>query len=181
MMGRKSADGEKGPDNLMEALSDEAADPVILRPAVLRDVEAIVELVNFYASRGEMLPKSLSQVYQNIRDFVVAEREGRIVGCGALHILWDNLAEIRSLAVVEAERQRGIGGRIVRALLDDARRLAVPRVFALTYKPQFFVRCGFVPIERESLPRKIWGDCIDCVKFPRCDEVALICDLEVQS
>ncbi len=151
---------------------------VTVRPAVLRDGEAMFELINGYATRGEMLPKSLNQVYQNIRDFVVADEGARIVGCGALHVLWDNLAEIRSLAVIEAHRGRGIGARIVQALLEDARQLAVPRVFALTYKPRFFARCGFVRIDRDLLPRKIWVDCIDCIKFPQCDEEAVICHLE---
>lgn len=151
---------------------------VVVRQAHLNDVEAIVELVNGYASRGEMLPKSLNQVYQNVRDFVVAETTGQIIGCGALHVLWEDLGEVRSLAVVEAHRGRGIGGRIVRALLDDARDLGVPRVFALTYKPRFFMGLGFRVVERESLPRKIWVDCIDCVKFPQCDEVAVVRDLE---
>lgn len=154
------------------------ADAVSVRPALLGDVGAVAELINGYAARGEMLPKSLSQVYQNVRDFQVAESLRRIVGCGALHVLWDDLGEIRSLAVAEPYRRRGIGGRIVQALLAEARELGLPRVFALTYKPEFFLRQGFVRVERESLPRKIWLDCIDCVKFPQCDEVAVISSLE---
>jgi len=150
-----------------------------VRPATVRDVEEIVRLVNTYAARGEMLPKSLNQVYQNIRDFSVAERDGEIVGCGALHVLWDNLAEIRSLAVAEGERRRGIGGLLVQQLVGDACELGLPQVFALTYKPEFFTHWGFRVVERESLPRKIWVDCIDCVKFPQCDEVAVLRDLEV--
>ncbi|MGQ9683549.1 MAG: N-acetyltransferase [Anaerolineae bacterium] len=149
-----------------------------VRPARLADVEAIVELVNGYAAKGEMLPKSLNQVYQNLRDFVVAEEKGEIVGCGALHVLWADLAEVRSLAVAEAYRRRGVGAQIVRTLLQDARRLGLPQVFALTYKPSFFARLGFAEIEREMLPRKVWGDCIDCAKFPHCDETAMIIDLD---
>ena len=125
-----------------------------------------------------MLPKSLNQVYQNVRDFLVAEVAEGIVACGALHVLWDNLGEIRSLAVREDYCRRGIGGAIVRAHLEGARQLGLPRVFALTYKPEFFTRLGFAVVDRDSLPRKIWVDCIDCVKFPQCDEVAVICDLE---
>lgn len=153
---------------------------LVVRPAVVADVEAMAEMINGYAARGEMLPKSLNQVYQNVRDFVVAEQDGEMVGCGALHVLWDNLGEIRSLAVREPYRRRGIGGRIVQALLDEARLLGLPQVFALTYKPRFFESLGFRIVERESLPRKIWVDCIDCVKFPQCDEVAVVRDLEVR-
>jgi len=153
---------------------------VSVRPATVRDVEAIVELVNGYAARGEMLPKSLNQVYQNIRDFCVAELDGKIVGCGALHVLWDNLAEVRSLAVADSLRRRGIGGLILQELVSDACQLGMPQVFALTYKPRFFARWGFRMVERESLPRKIWVDCIDCIKFPQCDEVAVLRPLEAE-
>ncbi|MCL6429720.1 MAG: N-acetyltransferase [Anaerolineae bacterium] len=155
------------------------ASGVTVRPAVVADVEAIAEMINAYAARGEMLPKSLNQVYQNVRDFVVAEQAGRLIGCGALHVLWGDLAEIRSLAVEEAFRRRGIGSQIVRVLLHDARQLGLPQVFALTFKPEFFQALGFRVVDRESLPRKIWVDCIDCVRFPQCDEVAVILDLEV--
>ena len=155
-----------------------ALDSLRVRPARLTDVETIVELVNGYAAKGEMLPKSLNQVYQNLRDFVVAEEQGSIIGCGALHVVWGDLAEVRSLAVAESHRRRGVGAHIVRTLLQDALRLGLPQVFALTYKPAFFAGLGFVQVERESLPRKIWGDCIDCAKFPHCDETAMILDLD---
>lgn len=161
----QTVDGEGGAQGLAG---------ITVRPATVRDVEAMVRLVNGYAARGEMLPKSLNQVYQNIRDFVVAERAGEIVGCGALHVLWDNLAEVRSLAVAEGLRRQGVGGLILRGLMRDACEAGLPQVFALTYKPTFFVRWGFQVVERESLPRKIWVDCIDCVKFPQCDEVAVL-------
>jgi len=159
----------------------DAPSGVRVRAATVHDVEDIVHLVNIYAARGEMLPKSLNQVYQNIRDFVVAEIDGEVVGCGALHILWDNLAEVRSLAVAEGLRRQGIGGLILQELVADARQLGLPQIFALTYKPRFFTRWGFRVVERESLPRKIWIDCIDCVKFPQCDEVAVLRTLEVQA
>ena len=173
------ADTERTLQGADRTLAPAEAAAVIVRPAVVADVEAMVELINTFAARGEMLPKSLNQVYQNVRDFVVAELGGRLVGCGALHVLWGNLGEIRSLAVEEPSRRRGIGSRIVRALLTDARQLGLPQVFALTYKPRFFQALGFRVVDRESLPRKIWVDCIDCVRFPQCDEVAVILDLEV--
>jgi amino-acid N-acetyltransferase len=154
---------------------------VSIRPATVADVEAIVALINGYAARGEMLPKSLNQVYQNVRDFLVVERAREVVGCSALHVLWNNLGEIRSLAVREELRRQGIGGRIVRVLLGEARQLGLSQVFALTYKPEFFIGQGFLVVDRESLPRKIWVDCIDCVNFPQCDEVAVIRSLEVEA
>ncbi len=153
----------------------------LIRPATVADVEAMVALINGFAARGEMLPKSLNQVYQNVRDFVVAEQGGRVIGCSALHVLWENLAEVRSLAVHEDYRRRGVGARIVQTLLADARMMGVSQVFALTYKPEFFIRQGFRTVDRETLPRKIWVDCIDCPKFPKCDEVAVIRDMEADT
>lgn len=152
---------------------------MIIRPATVADVEVMVALINGYAARGEMLPKSLNQVYQNVRDFVIALEGEEVAGCGALHVLWGDLAEIRSLAVREQNRGQGLGGRLVRTLLADARRLGLSRVFALTYKPEFFATQGFSVVDKDALPRKIWVDCIDCVKFPQCDEVAVAIDLEV--
>jgi amino-acid N-acetyltransferase len=165
-------EGNRSPARVLSALT--------VRPASVDDVEAMVRLINGYAARGEMLPKSLNQVYQNIRDFVVAEQSGAIIGCGALHVLWDDLAEVRSLAVAESRRRQGVGGLILQALMRDAKALGMSRVFALTYKPRFFVRWGFTIVERDSLPRKTWVDCIDCIKFPNCDETAVLRHLEAQ-
>lgn len=148
-----------------------------IRRATVRDVPAITSLINHTAGQGLLLPKSLSQVYQNVRDFLIYEEEGEIIACGALHVLWEDLAEIRSLVVREEHRHKGIGRRLVTVLLEDARALGVPRVFALTYKPGFFLRLGFREIAKESLPHKIWADCIDCPKFPHCDETAVILEL----
>jgi amino-acid N-acetyltransferase len=160
------------------AMIDEARAPLIVRPASTADVPAMVELINSYAANGEMLPKSLNQVYQNIRDFCLAERAGRLLGCGALHVLWDNLGEVRSLAVAAEVRGQGIGGRVMQVLLADAAQLGLPRIFALTRRPGFFARWGFAEVERDTLPRKIWVDCIDCIRFPQCDEVAVVRDAE---
>lgn len=151
---------------------------VTFRPAMVADGQAIYGLVNAYAQRGAMLPRSRSAVYQNIRDFVVAEEAGQIVGCGALQITWADLGEVRSLAVANGWQGQGIGTAIVRALLDEARDLGLPRVFALTYRRDFFLRLGFQPIDKNTLPQKIWADCMDCVKFPNCDEEALVISLE---
>jgi len=149
-----------------------------IRTATVADGQAIYELVNAYARRGLMLPRSQSAVYQAIRDFVVAEEEGQILGCGALHIIWGDLGEIRSLAVADRWQGSGIGRQIVDRLLEEARLLGLPSVFALTYQRPFFVRMGFRAIEKEALPQKIWADCVDCLKFPDCDEEAVIICLE---
>jgi len=149
----------------------------MLKRATIRDVPAITSLINYTAQQGLVLPKSLSQVYQNVRDFIIYEEGGELIGCGALHVLWEDLAEIRSLVVREEHRHKGIGRMLVAALLEDARALGVPCVFALTYKPEFFLQLGFREIAKESLPHKIWVDCIDCPKFPNCDETAVILEL----
>jgi amino-acid N-acetyltransferase len=123
-----------------------------------------------------MLPKSRNHLYQHIRDFFVAKKGSEFAGCGALHVLWADLGEIRSLAVDERYQGNGVGRRIVEALLLDALSLALPRVFALTYQEAFFKRLGFIQVEKETMPRKVWGECMDCPKFPNCDEVAVVLD-----
>jgi amino-acid N-acetyltransferase len=149
----------------------------MIRKATVRDVPAIVALVNETAQKGLVLPKSLNQVYQNIRDFVVCEEDGKVVACAALHVLWEDLAEVRSLVVHTQRRGKGMGRQLVAALVKQARDLGVPRVFALTYQQEFFISVGFHLIEKDQLPHKIWADCIDCIKFPNCDETAVILDL----
>ena len=150
----------------------------MLRKAKTRDVPQMAKLINGYAERGLMLPRSLNQLYRSLRDFMVAEApDGSIIGCGGLHVTWDDLAEIRSLAVAEEHRGGGVGHSIVRSLLADAPELGVTRVFALTYQVDFFLGMGFREISKDTLPRKIWVDCIDCPKFPHCDETALLLEL----
>jgi amino-acid N-acetyltransferase len=148
-----------------------------LRKARVDDVPQMADLINGYAAKGEMLPKSLNQIYQSLRDFVVVEESGQIVGCGALHIVWDDLAEIRSLAVVEGRWGNGLGRQMVTCLLEETRQLGLPTVFALTYREEFFKKMGFQVVDKDTLPRKIWVDCIDCLKFPHCDETAVVLHL----
>lgn len=149
-----------------------------LRKARAPDVPQIVELVNHYAAQGLMLPRSYNHVYQNLRDFTVMEEGGRIVGCGALHVLWEDLAEVRSLAIVPELAGNGLGGQIVRRLIEEARELGVPTIFAFTYQVGFFEGLGFQVVDKEMLPRKVWVECIDCIKFPNCDETAVVLHLE---
>lgn len=149
----------------------------MLRKATIGDVKDIQKLLTNYASRGEMLSRSLSELYEAIRDFYIWEDDGRVVGASALHIVWEDLAEVRSVAVAEDAGRRGIGSQVVGACLDEAREIGLKRVFCLTYKPDFFAKFGFKVVDKSELPHKVWGDCIKCVKFPDCDEIAMILDL----
>jgi amino-acid N-acetyltransferase len=146
----------------------------MLRKARISDVKAIHELVNRCANRGEMLPRSLAELYDNIRDYLVYEEQGNIVGTCALHICWEDLAEIRSLAVSEGARRRGLGRQLVEACLEEAKQFQIERVFLLTYQEAFFRKVGFILTDKKELPQKIWTDCIKCSKFPQCDEAAMI-------
>jgi len=148
----------------------------IIRRATLADVEKMHALINEFASAGWMLPKSRNKLYQNIRDFFVAEEEGQFAGCCALHVIWADLGEIRSLAVVEAYQKNGVGRQLALAALQDADALKLPRVFALTYQQAFFERLGFTEIDKREMPQKVWGECMDCPKFPDCDEIAMVLD-----
>lgn len=150
---------------------------VLVRKALLKDVKDIYDMVEFYARKGEMLHRPLNEIYSYLRDFYVFESGGVVVGVAALHICWEDLAEIRTLAVRENAGGRGIGTSLVNACLDEAGRLGVKRVFALTYKPAFFEKLEFKSVDKAILPQKIWGDCIKCVKFPNCDENAVIREL----
>jgi amino-acid N-acetyltransferase len=145
-----------------------------IRKARIADVKDIQKLVNEFARREEMIPRSINELYESLRDFVVCEEHGTIYGVCALHILWEDLAEIRSLAVKEESQRMGIGRKMVKRCIAEAKSLGIERVFALTYQPLFFKKMGFEDIDKSSLPQKIWGDCVRCPKFPECDEHALI-------
>ena len=149
----------------------------MIRKATIDDIKDMQELINFYAKADRMLPRSLNELYENIRDFFVYEEAGKILGCCALHIAWENLAEVKSLAVSETSQKKGIGIMLVREALEDAKKLKVKKVFALTYVPLFFEKLGFKKIEHSELPHKIWSECIKCVKFPDCAEKALALDI----
>jgi len=149
----------------------------MLRKARVKDVKSMQDLIGRFAARGEMLPKSLSELYDQIRDFFVYEEDGTVVGTCALHVSWDDLAEIRSLAVQEQYWGKGVGESLVRACIDESNQLGIKRIFALTYRREFFNRLGFVRIDKSTLPHKIWVDCLKCVKFPDCDEEAVLLTL----
>jgi RNA 3'-terminal phosphate cyclase (ATP) len=153
------------------------ASAATIRKARAADGPAIQRLLAHFASRGELLHRTLNEVYQHLRDFVVCEVDGRIVGVCALWLYWEDLAEVRSLAVEESHGGRGHGKALVRACLEEAAALGIRRVFALTYRPGFFESLGFRTLDKRELPQKIWKDCLRCSKFTCCDEVALICDI----
>jgi len=149
----------------------------MVRKAQIKDAKYIHGLINSYAQRDIMMPRSLNEIYENIRDFWVAfnEKNKNIHGCAALHIVgWNDLAEIKSLAVEKKQQKKGIGSQLIEALLDEARGLQVKDVFALSYKPKFFKKFGFRVISKSKLPHKVWAECCNCPKFPDCGEIALI-------
>lgn len=148
----------------------------MIRKARMEDPETVAEIINRYAAKMLMLPRPLTEVYEHLRDFIVCEEEGEIVGCVALHISWKDMAEIRSLAVCEDKQNTGIGTALVEACLDEADKLGVGRVFVLTYEPSFFEQFGFRKYPKDNLPHKIWSDCVRCPHFPNCDEEALLLD-----
>ncbi|MDA8423670.1 MAG: N-acetyltransferase [Nitrospiraceae bacterium] len=149
----------------------------MIRKARLVDVKAMQALINQYADTGQMLPRALNELYEHLRDFHVYEENGSLIGVCALHVSWDGLAEIRSLAVRQDRLKRGIGAELVRQCLHEAADLQVTRVFVLTYQSEFFKKLGFSEVDKKELPHKIWTDCLNCVKFPNCDESSLILNI----
>jgi amino-acid N-acetyltransferase len=147
----------------------------LIRKAALADVRSIHRLISEQAREGRMLPRPLSELYSHVRDFTVAVDDSeKVAGCGALHVVWEDLAEIRSLAVQSARQGAGLGTALVDALVEEASIMGISGVFVLTYRPALFERRGFRRIHKNRLPQKIWSDCIRCPKFPECDEIALL-------
>ncbi|MEW6233997.1 MAG: N-acetyltransferase [Candidatus Omnitrophota bacterium] len=146
---------------------------MVLRRACVGDVRRIKQLIDDYMKEGFMLPRPLSELYENCRDFFVWEEDGSVQGCAALHIVWEDLAEVKSLVVDRQGRKKGWGKSLVQHCLDEARELKIHRVFALTKIPDFFLKMGFEMMDRSDLPHKVWAECIKCHKFPDCDESAV--------
>jgi len=144
-----------------------------LRKARIADVEEMMVLINSNAEEGLMLPRSRNMLYEHIREFLLAEEETQLVGVASLHILWSDLAEIRALAVSSEYKRKGIGTKIVKALEEEAKELGVTKLFALTYQPEFFKYCGYEEVSKDQMPQKVWTECINCLKFPNCDEIAV--------
>lgn len=151
--------------------------PFTIRTARMADVRPIYALLQFFAGRNLLLGRSLSSLYDHLRDFKVAaaaDNDQQLLGVCSLHICWENLAEIRSLAVEESYQQTGVGRALVLACLEEARQIGIGRVFTLTYQPEFFKKLAFRPVDKNELPHKVWSDCINCPMFPDCNEESLI-------
>jgi amino-acid N-acetyltransferase len=150
----------------------------MIRRATIADAEHIQRLINQFAEEERLLPRSLSEIYDNLRDFSVSQGAGgQLIGVCALHICWEGLAEIRSLAVTTDQREKGVGRELIAACLKEAKELGIKQVFLLTYIPRYFERIGFRHVDKSTLPHKIWTDCVRCVKFPDCNETAMLLDL----
>jgi amino-acid N-acetyltransferase len=146
-----------------------------IRPARVGDVPAIYELIRTFAERKLMIRRSLGELYESIREFLVAtDEDGKVIGCAALHVFWEDLAELKCLAVAENLQGRGVGRRLIEACWDAAQELEIKSVFTLTYVAEVFEKCGFHRIDKAELPHKIWNECVRCPLFPNCHEIALI-------
>lgn len=150
---------------------------LMLRKAIVADVKPIHALLLSQAKDGLLLPRPLGDLYRHVREFYVIDRGGEVLGCCALAIIWDNIAEVRSLVVADELRKQGWGARLVEVCLSEAVALGLSQVFTLTYQDKFFAKIGFREVGKEVLPNKIWADCIHCPKFPDCDEIAMLVDL----
>ena len=152
----------------------------MIRKTNIKDIRSIHELLGYYADQGLLLPRSLSELYVHLRDFFVIEdsnKKGSVIAVCALGICWEDLAEIRSLAVAQDQQGKGLGSQLVEVCLEEARSLGLKKIFALTYIPEFFSSLGFKVVEKSTLPHKVWADCLKCPKFPDCDEIAMILEL----
>jgi len=143
----------------------------LVRKAKVKDVPHIFQILQQYALQGILLPRGLHSIYENLRDFFVYEENGEIIGICSLHIYWENLAEIKSLAVLPEHKGKGIGTTLVKECINEAKELGIKKVFALTYVPQFFEKFGFSISDKSQFPQKVWAECVHCVKFNECKEV----------
>jgi amino-acid N-acetyltransferase len=151
--------------------------PLTYRRARPSDTRSILNLINHYSTKGLMLPRSFTQVVEKVRDFLVAVEGPTVKGVVALHVVGEDLAEVRSLAVEESQQGKGVGRKLLESCLEDAKELRLQRVFTLTYQTEFFTKLGFTKVEKLTLPQKIWGDCVHCAKFSDCDEIAMLLNI----
>jgi len=146
----------------------------LVRPAAIGDVPVIHHLLEIYAAQGNLLPRTLSEMYRHLRDFFVIEADGKVAACGALEIFTDDLGEVRSLVVDDAWKGKGLGRMLVERLIEEARAIGLKRLMALTYVPEFFHKLGFKTVPKETLPEKVWSVCVKCYKYNSCDEIAVL-------
>ena len=149
-----------------------------VRPAAIGDVPEIHHLLEIYASQGNLLPRTMSELYRHLRDFFVVETNGRVAACGALEIFTETLGEVRSLVVVDEHKGRGLGRLLVERIVNEARAIGLKRLMALTYVPGFFHKLGFETVSKDTLPEKVWSVCVKCYKFNHCDEIAVVLELK---
>jgi amino-acid N-acetyltransferase len=149
-----------------------------VRPAAIGDVPTIHHLLEIYAAKGNLLPRTFSELYRHLRDFFVIEADGKVVACGALEIFTEDLGEVRSLVVDETYERRGLGRLMVERIIEEARTLGLRRLMALTYVPTFFHKLGYKTVAMDTLPEKVWGVCVKCYKYNNCDEVAVLKELK---
>jgi len=148
-----------------------------VRPAAIGDVPEIHHLLEIYASQGNLLPRTMGELYRHLRDFFVVEIDGRVAACGALEIFTETLGEVRSLVVVDEHKGQGLGRLLVERIIAEARAIGLKRLMALTYVPGFFHKLGFQTVSKDTLPEKVWSVCVKCYKFNHCDEIAVVLDL----
>ncbi|TAM44022.1 MAG: N-acetyltransferase [Gammaproteobacteria bacterium] len=146
----------------------------MVRPAAIGDVPVIHHLLEIYAAQGNLLPRTLSEMYRHLRDFFVIEADGKVAACGALEIFTDDLGEVRSLVVDDAWKGKGLGRMLVERLIEEARAIGLKRLMALTYVPEFFHKLGFKTVPKDTLPEKVWSVCVKCYKYNSCDEIAVL-------
>ncbi|AIG28270.1 N-acetyltransferase [Brevibacillus sp. 7WMA2] len=151
---------------------------LVIRQATINDVDQMLEIINHFAAKGLMLPRTKLSICEHLQSYIIVHDGKGVMGMGGLHILWEDLAEIRSLAMAERAQGMGIGKKLVLALVEEARKLGIRRVLSLTYQVEFFHKCGFQIVQKEALPQKVWKDCINCSKLPMCDEIAMVRILE---
>ena len=149
-----------------------------VRPAAIHDVPEIHQLLELYAAQGNLLPRSMSELYRHLRDFFVVVSEDHVVGCGALEIFTDDLGEVRSLVVADEHKGHGHGRQLVERIIAEAKAIGLKRLMALTYVPDFFHKLGFRTVPKNTLPEKVWSVCIKCYKFNHCDEIAVLLELK---
>ena len=155
-----------------------APDQPLIRPAAIGDVPTLHHLLELYAAKGNLLPRTFSELYRHLRDFFVIEIDGKVVACGALEIFTEDLGEVRSLVVDEAYERRGLGRLMVERIIQEARTIGLKRLMALTYVPTFFHKLGFETVAMDTLPEKVWGVCVKCYKYNNCDETAVLKELK---
>ena len=149
-----------------------------IRPAAIGDVTTILHLLEIYSAQGNLLPRTMNELYRHLRDFFVVEVNGKLAACGALEIFTEDLGEVRSLVVDDAFKGRGLGKALVERLAEEARVIGLKRLMALTYVPEFFHKLGFQTVPKDTLPEKVWSVCVKCYKFNHCDEIAVLLELK---